>query len=42
MGRNARTHEGSEQLWEYARGLIEKNVGSNIRCDMASTSQQEG
>lgn len=42
MGRNARTHEGSEQLWEYARGLIEKNVGSNIRCDTAPASQQEG
>lgn len=26
MGRNARTHEGSEILWDYIRGLIEKNV----------------
>lgn len=25
MERNARTHEGSEILWEYARSLIEKN-----------------
>lgn len=26
LGRNVRTPEGSEALWEYARGLIEKNV----------------
>ncbi len=26
MERNARTHEGSEMLWEYAKKLIEENV----------------
>lgn len=26
MERNARVHEGSEQIWEYARHLIEKNA----------------
>ncbi len=26
LERNARTHEGSEMLWEYAKSLIEKNV----------------
>lgn len=26
MARNVRVHEGSEQLWEYAKSLIEKNV----------------
>lgn len=26
MGRNARTHEGSERLWEYIKEIIEKNV----------------
>ena len=26
MGRNARTHEGSERLWEYIKEFIEKNV----------------
>lgn len=31
MGRNKRTHEGSEALWEYARNLIEKHVGSDIQ-----------
>ena len=30
MGRNARTAEGSQQLWEYAKSLIEKNTGTNI------------
>ena len=35
MGRNARTAEGSPALWEYARGLIEKNLGTNIQKDMA-------
>ena len=26
MGRNARTHEGSEMLWEYAKKLIDENI----------------
>lgn len=26
MGRNARTHEGSEALWNYIRDIIQKNV----------------
>lgn len=26
MGRNIRTHEGSERLWEYVKEIIEKNV----------------
>ncbi len=26
MGRNERTHEGSEFLWSYIREMIEKNV----------------
>lgn len=26
IDRNSRTHEGSEELWEYGRNLIEKNV----------------
>lgn len=26
MGRNTRTHEGSERLWEYVKEIIEKNV----------------
>lgn len=26
LDRNSRTHEGSEKLWEYELGLIEKNV----------------
>lgn len=30
MGRNARTAEGSQQLWEYAKSLIDKNTGTNI------------
>lgn len=30
-GRNERTHEGSEALWAFAKGLIDKNIGSNIR-----------
>lgn len=31
MGRNARTAEGSEKLWEYAKSLIDKNTGTNIQ-----------
>lgn len=31
MGRNAHTAEGSEQLWEYAKSLIDRNTGTNIR-----------
>lgn len=26
MGRNERTHEGSEVLWEYIRNIIEENI----------------
>lgn len=26
LGRNARTHEGSEVLWSYIRDIIEKNI----------------
>lgn len=26
MGRNAKTHEGSEALWEYIKNIIDKNV----------------
>ncbi len=33
MARNARTHEGSEQLWDYARMLIEKNVDAGHLAD---------
>ena len=32
LARNARVHEGSEELWRYARGLIERNVAKgNLR-----------
>lgn len=32
MGRNVNTHLGSERIWEYCRGLIEKNLDNgNIR-----------
>lgn len=30
MGRNQRTHEGSEELWNFAKNIIERNVGTNI------------
>lgn len=30
MGRNKKTHEGSEELWEFAKNIIERNVGTNI------------
>lgn len=33
MARNARTHEGSEKLWAYAKGLIERNVESGNLLD---------
>ncbi len=33
LARNARTHEGSEQLWDYARMLIEKNVDAGHLTD---------
>lgn len=34
MGRNERTHEGSEALWEYIRAIIDENVeNGNIRED---------
>ena len=32
MGRNARTPEGSEALWQYAKALIEENISKgNIK-----------
>lgn len=34
MARNVRTHEGSEQLWEYAKLLIEKNTAEGKLLDM--------
>lgn len=30
MGRNKRTHEGSETLWNYIREIIEKNVDAGF------------
>lgn len=33
MARNERTYEGSETLWEYAKGLIEKNVADGKLLD---------
>ena len=33
MARNARTHEGSEELWAYAKSLIEKNVEAGKLLD---------
>lgn len=30
MGRNARTHEGSEYLWEHIKEIIEKNVEAGL------------
>lgn len=33
LARNEKTHEGSEELWAYARDLIRKNVGTNIKAD---------
>lgn len=30
LGRNARTHEGSEVLWDYIRKIIEKNVDAGF------------
>lgn len=34
MGRNERTHEGSEALWEYIQAIIDENVeNGNIRED---------
>lgn len=26
MARNARTHEGSEEIWSYAKALIEEQL----------------
>lgn len=32
MGRNARTNEGSQELWQYVKILIEENIGNgNIK-----------
>lgn len=33
MSRNVRTHEGSEELWAYAKSLIEKNVEAGKLLD---------
>lgn len=33
MQRNARTHEGSEELWAYAKSLIEKGVAQGKLID---------
>lgn len=33
MARNEKTHEGSEALWAYARELIRRNVGRNIKAE---------
>lgn len=33
LKRNARVHEGSEQLWEYAKALIQKNVDKGHLID---------
>jgi putative hydrolase of HD superfamily len=33
LARNSRTHEGSEQIWAYARELIEKNAGDGRLLD---------
>lgn len=33
MARNARTHEGSEELWAYAKELIERNVEKGSLLD---------
>ncbi len=40
LARNSRTHEGSEELWAYAKSLIEENVKRTspavIRMDLCS------
>ena len=33
LARNERTHEGSEELWAYAKSLIEKNVKAGKLID---------
>ena len=33
LKRNARVHEGSEELWEYARALIQRNVDEGHLID---------
>lgn len=33
MGRNATTHEGSEEIWEFAKELIDKNVAKGNIID---------
>lgn len=34
MGRNKRTHEGSEELWQYIKAIIDENIKSgNIKED---------
>lgn len=40
MGRNVRTHEGSEVLWEHVRKIIEKNVeGGFIKGEASGVGQ---
>ena len=40
MGRNVRTHEGSEVLWEHIRKIIEKNVeGGSIKGEASGVGQ---
>ncbi len=35
MGRNERTHEGSEEIWSYLKNIIDENVKKgNIIDDM--------
>lgn len=31
MGRNKKTHEGSEELWAFTKNIIERNIGTNIQ-----------
>ena len=33
LARNERTHEGSEELWAYAKELIERNVRAGHLLD---------
>lgn len=41
LGRNVKTPEGSGELWEYARGLIDRNVESgNIQAGIDSDTSE--
>jgi putative hydrolase of HD superfamily len=33
LNRNSRTHEGSEKIWEYARGIIERAAAAGKLID---------